>query len=296
MSSTDIHNLYVVDHSSVEQMTRIREHLSKYYKLFMDISYIDGAGNIRDSCYDIWINLCLTTSKVRPAFMVQWVDYIDPSVFEQVMSVLTSYRDNLEDRDIDYRLLFITDSQGVIVTTYYTYYKNNLNKLISDYSRAVNGTRHHLLGLILGYPAAGEITLHPGDFEYLDRDEQPPGRHTFSLFVSPLDAATVQIFGNVYRTPSSRSLLYEFYNKVVPAINVYDPQSKVLVEDSQGSLVPPDSTYDDSTYDDSTYVLPTPEMEEKYYTYINSPERSLQNWNTDFDRIFEIGFFYGKHP
>ena len=292
MSSTDTHNLHIVDRSSVEQMIRIRQHLSSYRAWFMDIPHIDGAGGVRESCYDIWINLCLITSKVRPAFMVQWVDYIDPTVFERIMFVLTNYRDNLDNQDIDYRLLFITDSQGVIVTTYYNYYKNNLHKLLSNYSQADHDGRQLLLGLILGYPAAGEITLHPGDLEYIDRDVQPPGRHTFSLFVSVPNSETTQIFANVYRTPSSRTLLYEFYNKVVSAVNVYDPDSKVLVEDSDGSLVPPDSTYQETP---SNYVPITPEMDEKYQTYINSPDRALQNWNTDFDGIFEIGYFYGKH-
>jgi len=284
--------LYIVDESSVQQMTRIRQHLNQFHSAFLSISYINGTGKLVDSAYDIWINLCLITSKVRPAFMIQWVDYLNPKVFEYIMALLVNYRDSLDDRDIDYRLLFITDRQGVIVTTYYSYYKNNLRETIADYSTSQGVRSNLLLGLILGYPAAGEITLEPGDMEYLNRNEQPPGRYIFSLFIVTYGSGTQQFLANIYRTDSSRNKLYEFYNRVVTAIKVYDPESLVLVEDSQGSLVTSNATYRQSPI---KLMKITPELEKAYQSYIKDQARLEKNWNNDFDRIFEIGYEYNNY-
>lgn len=291
--STDIRQspLYIVDNSSVQQMFRIRQYLGRYHNSFFSLSYIDGTGKYIDSSYDIWVNLCLITSKVRPSFMIQWIDYLDPKIFERIMNLLLHYRDNLDPRDIDYRLLFITDRQGVIVTTYYTYYKNNLSKIITDYSISTGDSSESLLGLILGYPAAGEILLTPDDNEYLYNNEQPPGRYSFSLYISSYRLGTKHFFGNIYRTSQSRNKLYEFYKRVVMAIKVYDPESLVLVDDSQGSLVPSNIVYHPSPIDT---IEVTPDMETQYQTYIKDPLLLEKNWNDYFDRIFETGYRYNR--
>jgi len=279
--------LYIVDGSSVHQQSRIKHHLIQYRDKFLNLGYIDGTGYKVSSAYDIWINLCLITSKVRPAFMVQWVDYLDHRVFEYIMGLLTNYRDGISLEDVDYRLLFITDPQGVIVTTYYSYYKNKLREDYSDYF--ASSYDNLLLGIILGYPAAGEIELQPEDMKYFNNNKQPPGRYMFSIYGSVRGSGQQQIMGNIYRTSQSRNKLYEFYKHIVDVMKVYDPNAIIVVSDSQGSLLSPEFTYVRTTPES---VNVTKEMQQSYDNYIENPERKRTNWNTDFDSIFEIGYMY----
>ena len=120
----------------LQQVSRIRHNLNRYRSDFLSLSYINSTECQIDSIYDIWINLCLITSKIRPAFMIKWSDYLDPQVFKRIIQLLINYRDSLDDSDIDYRLLFLPDSQGIIITTYYTYYKQNLYSIYAKYKHS----------------------------------------------------------------------------------------------------------------------------------------------------------------
>lgn len=273
------------------QVSRIRNLLRFYRESFLTLSYIDGTGNYSESAYDIWINLCLITSKVRPAFLIQWIDYMDPEVYKKIIRLLVHYRDNLNSTDLDYRLLFLTDPQGIIVTTYYTYYKNGLRDLYAQYVRSHDDL---LLGLILGYPAAGEIALQPGDLEYLEQDRQPPGRYIYSIYAITYGSGPREIMSNIYRTVDARQRLNDFFLKIMETVKLYDSDTQILVSDTQQITDP--RIVRDNIYIERPrqYSKPSSSDIKRRDDFIKSPDREKENWNTDFDRIFELGYIYNR--
>lgn len=300
----------------IQQVARIRQHLNHYRGSFLSLNYISGDRIPIDSAYNIWANLCLITSKVRPAFLVQWIDYMDPSIYQRTMELLVKYRDTLDDRDIDYRLLFLTDPQGIIVTTYYTYYKQNLRniyaKYITSYHDNINLVKGakllppedsgSLLGIILGYPAIGGLEFHKEDLEFLNKNQQPlstsgcqvessilPNRYIFSIFIVTFGSGVRQILANIYRSQNSRIKLYELYKKISDTMKIYDPESIVIIEDTQGSLISPNETLQPN---DFIRIDVSKEDIILHQAFIDSPDRKEENWNNEFDRIFELGYLY----
>ncbi|CAH6420621.1 Hypothetical protein HVR_LOCUS1239 [uncultured virus] len=195
--------------------------------------------------------------------------------------------DPLDLTDLNYRLLFLTDSQGVIVTTYYTFYKQGLYKTYAEYLR--NDRDDYYLGKILGYPASGEIELYSGDMKYIERDEQTPGRYGFSIYAITYGSGYRQILANIYRSTRSREALYDLYRKIVEALKIYDSDSEVLIEDEQGSLLSSNKTIPEI---ETVKMKIIKEQEEERDKFINDLKLVSKNWNTEFDRIFEQGFFY----
>jgi hypothetical protein len=272
----------------IQQSNRVRNHLQRCRDQFLTYNYIDGSGFNR-SAYPIWVNLCLITSKVRPAFMIQWVDFLDSQDYENILHLLRKYRDSLHRDDLDYRLYFITDSQGIIVTTYYTYFKRDLKHLHDEYLETTGGSREILLGRILGYPSAGENILTRDEERYIDRGLQPPGRYSFNVYVKIPGLTSDQIIGMIYRSSESREKLYSFSNRIRNALKVYDPEAQVKILDDQGSLVSDSETY----FPEERLSIEISEMmEQKYQEFINSSDRIYENWNDEFDHIFTMGYRY----
>lgn len=280
------------------QVSRIRNLLRFYRDSFLSLSYIDGTGYQTDSAYDIWINLCLITSKTRPAFLVQWIDYMDPTVYEKIMSLLVHYRDNLEPDDIDYRLLFLIDpsGQGVIVTTYYSYYKDGIRDLYSKYLQS--DSDDILLGLILGFPAAGEITLQPGEMEYIDRDIQPPGRHAFTIYAKPDGFNPIDIMANIYRTAEARNRLNEFALKIIETVKIYDPETVILISDTQPitdtRITLKNILLEQEADEEDTQIKSEDDITQYDADSNDQDDYKSKNWNTEFDRIFELGYIYNR--
>lgn len=285
------------------QVSRIRNLLRFYRDSFLTLSYVDGTGNYVESAYDIWINLCLITSKVRPAFLVQWVDYMDPEVYQKIMRLLVHYRDNLSADDVDYRLLFLTDPQGIIVTTYYTYYRSGLRDLYSQYIRSHDDV---LLGLILGYPAAGEISLQPGFLKYIEENRPPPakempgqpevvsGRYVFCIYAITYGSGAREIMSNIYRTDEARQRLNDFLFKIIETVKLYDSETQILISDTQqitDQRISRDNIYIERP---RQYSNPSSSDIKLRDDFIKSPDREKENWNTDFDRIFELGYIYNR--
>lgn len=315
------------------QVSRIRYYLQKYRNNFLSLSYIDGTGHIVDSAYDIWVNLCLITSKVRPAFLIQWTDYINPTIYDKIMKLLINYRDDLDYRDIDYRLLFLTDPRGIIVTTYYSYYKVGFvldSRIITVrelYARYLLSNRHDLniLDNILGYPTTGK---------YLSKDN--PNSNIYSIYVTVSGSNALPILTNIYYTntinkepnqtndvftPSmyiedmsskdehsfnisninkisnekSRILLNDLYLKISETVKLYDLDAKITIFDSQ--------PIDDIRISSDNYHIEFTNKEKAkvtkydktiYEEFIKSTDRTNENWNTEFDKIFELGYIYNR--
>lgn len=255
-----------VSSTHIQQFQRVRNYLQSYRDRFLNYNYIDGTGAYT-SAYPIWINLGLITSKVRPAFMIQWVNFLYPADYEAIMQLLTAYRD---DSSLDNRLYFITMSQGILVTTYYTYFKRGL--FTRDLTNEVE------LGSILGYPSTGE-------HQPIDH----PNRYGFGIYVKLTGLDAEQLVGVVYRENASRQRLYDWYRQIKTAVKVYDPEAMVMVEDEQGSLVSAAETYI-SEYKRRLHISDT--EEQIYQEYITSPDRLLENWNNEFDTVFRLGYNY----
>lgn len=272
----------------IQQVARIRQHLTQYKNAFLSLTYVNGVGAISESAYDIWVNLCLITSKIRPAFMIQWVDYLESDTYYKIMNLLVNYRDALDPVDIDYRLLFLTDPQGIIVTTYYSFYKTGLRSLYQQYIDSDRDVT--LLGKILGYPAAGEHKLLPGEQEYFKLNQQPPGRHTYSIRTGKNQT----ILANIYRTPETRARLNDLFITIRDIMKLYDPNAIILVEDSQ-TPIDPRITAKDIYIPYKILMIDLSETRtSQYELFINAPERLVENWNNEFDRIFEIGYIYNR--
>lgn len=322
----------------LSQVSRIRNLLRFYRENFLALSYIDGTGNYVESAYDIWINLCLITSKVRPAFLVQCVDYMDPEVYQKIMRLLVHYRDNLTASlqpgspmgiigDVDYRLLFLTDPQGIIVTTYYTYYKNGLCDLYARYIRSHDDLS---LALILGYPydtfrvsrrletislevVGGENIVQSGDKEYIEPQANKMhryherisdykqgdashllGRHIFTIYAITYGSGSREIMRNIYTTIESRNRLNDFLIKIIETVKLYDSDTKILVSDTQ-------QITDKRISKDNIYIE-RQRLKSKVSSsdikcrddFIKSSDREKENWNTEFDRIFELGYIYNR--
>jgi hypothetical protein len=281
-----------VSQEYLAQVSRIRHHLQCYRSNFLSLAYIDGIGHEADSAYDIWINLCLITSKVRPAFLVQWIDYLDPEIYIKIIKLLKDYSNTLDPRDLDYRLLFLTDPQGIIITTYYTYYKNNLHNIYANYLQSDHDDT--LLGNILGYPAAGENSLQSGDKEYFAQNQQPPNRHTYGIYITTYGAGSKMIMINIYRSSEARTRLNNLFLQITETIKLYDPDSIITVEDSQSVIDPRISQGQIHRYKSRSSINISECQRNTYNKFINSSERIQENWNTEFDRIFELGYLYNK--
>lgn len=263
----------------IDQVHYVREQLLKYRNALIAVAHTHSSGAEISSSYDVWINLCLVTMKIRPAFLIRWTDYIDPDIFRRIMEILCNYRDNLRTIDLDYRLLFLNTAQGIIVTTYYSYYRSGLNKWYGAW-RATGGSAseaRELLNVILGYPK--ETDLDIGD------DQR------FIIYSGTYGIQPRILFAGRYSTAASRDDLYKLYLRIVQGTHLYDSDAQIYISDSAGLLysnvaAPPNSI---STIKNRNIS----EVERNRYTaFINSGDRQTENWNTDFDRVFELGYLY----
>lgn len=292
-------SVYVTSEYST-QVARIRNLLQLYRESFLSLNYVDGTGHLIDSAYDIWINLCLIISKTRPAFLVKWSDYMSPSIYQKIMRLLVHYRDNIIPQDLDYKLLFLTDHQGIIVTTYYSYYKRNFRDIYANY--LFNGklaqnfvdaklsddsdTCEKLLCMILGFPAgeSGESIVK----ENLET-KHPQYRYTIYAKIDGIDAKPIMT--NIYRTLDSRKNLNELVPKIKDVIKLYDNDSIITTFDTQST---------DNLYLKDTHILHrdisniSDKEKKRYDDFIDFSQHKDENWNTEFDRIFEQGYVYNR--
>lgn len=290
--------------SYTDQVSRIRHHLQQYRGSFLSLAYIDSTGSEIGSSYDIWINLCLITSKVRPSFIIKWTNYLDPNIYIQIMRLLVHYRDTLDSRDLDYRLLFLTDRNGIIVTTYYSYYKHafvsdpivpdtqnpSVRNLYAQYrSSDFDAT---ILDSILGYPAAGDSIIS-------SHHNGTSGGHSYSIHVippgvAPRSSTSLNIMTNTYMTSDARDRLNSLFLKIEATVKLYDSHTIVTVSDSQKITDPRISEEKLFVYRPRRQVEVSSTDAANHKAFIESHDRSMETWNDSFDHAFEIGYIYNR--
>jgi hypothetical protein len=136
---------------------------------------VSGVGTKHDGLDDIYANLLLVDGGVRPAFMVQYVDYKDQRLVEEMLDRIEAA--GYEVQDID---------EGAVV------FKGDAKvlRLLRSYDKTGSS---ETLGKILGYPAAH-------DFPGMDRSRS---RLFFSWEVSlKWHKGYHQVMANVFRDKS----------------------------------------------------------------------------------------------
>lgn len=110
--------------------------------------FVDGTGHARSNLNHVALNLLLVKDGVRPAFMLQPVDY------------KAAYRNRIVDAVLKEAAklgLGVTKiDQGIVI-----YKSRNVEKLLDRYSSASSDYDAQLaLGKALGYPCAGDVVHH----------------------------------------------------------------------------------------------------------------------------------------
>ncbi|MEM7157280.1 MAG: hypothetical protein AAF799_30825 [Myxococcota bacterium] len=116
-------------------------------KRTLTVDFRDGAGRRRTNLFEILVNAYLVVNGLRPAFLIQWIDYQDSDraeVRRRIFEVLDGFPDNtFVFKDIDQGTL-VLDGRAI----------ETLSKLVSVYEKTSDDK---VLGTILGYPCAGEL-------------------------------------------------------------------------------------------------------------------------------------------
>lgn len=108
----------------------------------------DGAERERSNLNEVLINLLLVQQGIRPAFLLQWIDYdavYRPEIKSLIMEVINTFFE-------DGTFVFKEIDQGLLVID--TLKLKWVKGLIDHYEKSDSSKA---LGLALGYPAAGEI-------------------------------------------------------------------------------------------------------------------------------------------
>lgn len=130
----------------------------------MVVKFRDGAERARNDLLEVLINLLLVQQGIRPAFLLQWVDYDEvyrQDIKELILRVINEFfaEGTFALKAIDQGLLVIDTLKLLWV-----------KRLIDKYEKSEGGSER-ALGLALGYPAAGEI--------------ETQGQRTFAHIVTP---------------------------------------------------------------------------------------------------------------
>jgi hypothetical protein len=234
--------------------------------------------------------------------MIQWTNYLDPNIYDQIMRLLVHYRDTLDSRDLDYRLLFLTARTGIIVTTYYSYYKQafisdtqnpSIRNLYAQYkSSDFDAT---ILDSILGHPAVGDSIISSNILQH----NETSGQHSYSIHVippgvAPRSATSLNIMTNSYMTPDSRERLNSLFLKIEATVKLYDPHALVTVSDSQKITDPRITDEKLFVYRPRRQIEVSPSDAANHRVFIKSHDRSREIWNDSFDHAFEIGYIYNR--
>lgn len=150
-----------------------------------NMKYIYNTNQVASGKY-YWYNLKLLEHNLRPAFMIQWIDFKDIIDYYKVLLLIQRDYINIKFFKID---------QGMIVT----YNRDNIvSELVTLYSNEISSEyKDKLLGLILGYPCAGEIY------------NVPINRHFIEMYIN-----NIQLMVNVYQTEESKQKFIELFNRV----------------------------------------------------------------------------------
>lgn len=125
-----------------------------------NVEYIDGCGNRNSNLYDIFWNLLLVIHGIRPAFMIQQIDYDKKNrnyIINFMLNLILSFK--YKNNNI-FKITYI--DQGILVylskniSDKKTY--NFVQQSIVNYNNN-NGNDSIILGDLLGFPCSGDIDL-----------------------------------------------------------------------------------------------------------------------------------------
>lgn len=289
-----------VGSAHIQQSNRVRDRIQQIRDRFLTYTYLNNRG-IHVSAYPIWANLCLITSKVRPAFLIRWEDFLQLEDYRQIMNLLLAYRDSLSLTDLDYRLYFITDRTGIIVTTYYTYYKRHLDTVITQYltfgTQNIESPTQDLssgtqdIGSGTQDLSSGTQDIGSGISPILGYPILEDGTYRFGIYAKHYGLDSEQLLETRYESPDVRPQLYNLYTLIQKTMHLYDPEVRITVEDEMGPQVSDLELY---IPESKTHGEITETMYEQYQINLQSPDRLSENWNNDFDAVFSIGYNYHK--
>uniref|UniRef100_A0A6C0EKN4 Uncharacterized protein n=1 Tax=viral metagenome TaxID=1070528 RepID=A0A6C0EKN4_9ZZZZ len=106
-----------------------------------NFSYINGEDKRSPNAFDIALNTIFVLTGIRPAFMVQSIDYQDQRVFKRILTLIFKSEE----------LIGVQIDQGVIILRSD---RPDLLQLIQEYE---NTDSDSILGQILGYPCYAEF-------------------------------------------------------------------------------------------------------------------------------------------
>jgi len=145
-----------------------------------DKYYISGSGNLVLH-YSTFINLELVKSKLRPSFMIQWIDFMFKEDFFEIIKYI---------HGLGFKLIKI--NQGIII-----YIDKYILKYIYLYNKNIDC--EYNLGKVLGYPAAGDIENHNKKFISI-----------YSFYNNQYH----QIMVNAYSNKKSKNRFIDFYHTI----------------------------------------------------------------------------------
>ncbi len=136
----------------------------------------DGTGRLRNNLDEIYVNLFLVHSGLRPAFLIQPSDYADAdrnTVGAAVRSAIdTRFEDNtFALRPIDQGMLVVDSNRLEEIAPLVTQYRD---------TAPADPESDRLLGEILGYPAAGDTMSFTAWGRVVHHIETPDGGDVMS--------------------------------------------------------------------------------------------------------------------
>lgn len=232
----------------------------------MTLNYTSGSLTEYHSAFPIWLNVLTVIHGIRNSFMVQWIDYIYPESFKEIMESLKNYNHQVHHN----RFRFHVIDQGVIVSLKANH---DIEVLIQRYRNSESrDEKSYLLGQILSYPASGENLMTDEHFELLNSGKDIPDFEFFSIYAHCQGLEDQTIMVNIYhskeglrRLHNFTEILQRFFRKHEPDFLIYSRYNN----DDDGNC--PISVKVDSSVKDS------------YIEFIGDLESRLKEeniWNT----------------
>ena len=139
------------EHCCQKLTMQTKERYGEILKI-MQVGFVDGCGKKRNNLSEVLVNLLLVRQGIRPAFLLQWVDYKNEDR-KKIVSIFDSVvHDFFEDGTFTTKLI----DQGLLVID--TLKVKWVKDLVNEYKNKEEGEeKEKALGMALGYPAAGEI-------------------------------------------------------------------------------------------------------------------------------------------
>lgn len=165
---------------------------ARYHPLLkaMTVAFQSGTGANRNNLFEVLVNLLLVQQGIRPAFLLQWIDYNEvyrPEIRNLIFNVINRF---FEDGTFALKEI----DQGVMVID--SLKLRWVASLVDSYEKRKAGAQR-ALGLALGYPAAGEI--------------ETEGQRYFAHILTPDGGG---VMSNVCDSMESVGRFHEFYKIV----------------------------------------------------------------------------------